>query len=244
MRIILLLFLFIFANAFKMEAEYFAKYGWFGTIAKAKGVYEHNTTNYTISTSTKATGFVASLSNHLQQFYTSTGKIKNGFLVPDKYVVTIIRGGKNYKRVYIFDHKNKTIKKYMYDNFVLKKSKTLPYYAKEDVLTLYFNLPEHFKNNIGKTSFTFFAVGGRKNDGRIDVTFPSGDELKKIKHKFDNENGVYIKANLYNKVFAGDKGLLYLVIDPKNWVTTKGMVKNVLKIGDLKGGIKNFKLTP
>jgi len=244
MRIFLLLAVFILLNAKTMTASYYAKYGWFGTIATANGTYENNSTHYTITANTKAKGVVASLSKHLEQYYKSEGTVKEGKLIPEKYTLTIKRDGKIFKRIYIFDHQNKTITKLSYTNGKLEKTKTLKYYAPDDILSLYFNLPYYFKKDPNKSLYTFNAVGGRKNDGRIDVTFPKGEELDDLKDTFDNEKGVYIKANLYNKVFAGDRGVLYLVIDPKNWVTTKGMVKNVLKIGDLKGGIKKFKLIP
>jgi len=243
MRVILLLFLAIFIYAKTMMATYTAKYGWFGTIAEATGVYEYNKTNYKITAQTKTKGIVASFSKHLSQTYISEGIVKNNILIPKKYTLIIKRGDNIYKRVYKFDRKNKKIIKIRFKNSQFQGKETLKYYVSEDVLSLYFNLPNYLKTKKQKI-YTFYAIGGRKSDGRIDVTFPTGNELKNIKDEFDNKKGLYIKANLYNKVFAGDKGILYLVIDPKNWVTLKGVVKNVLKIGDLKGGIKNFKLIP
>jgi len=102
-------------------------------------------------------------------------------------------------------------------------------------------LPLYLKEK--KEKYTFYAVGGSKKNGRVDITFPTKSELEDLKDEFKT-NGLYIKANLYNKVFVGDKGVLYLVINPNNWVTLAGMVKNVLKIGDLKGKIKEFKELP
>jgi len=244
MKIFLALILAIFLNAKTMIASYYAKYGIFGTIAEASAIYESNATNYKIFNKVKALGLVATLSKHMVQTYSSIGKVKNGRLIPQAYISTRKKGKDFYKRIYLFDHKNKKITRLKYKNGKLKAKETLPYYTPEDVLSLYFNLPNYLKKIPKKEIYTFYALGGRKSDGRIDVTFPKGRELKKVKHTFDDEKGVYIKANLYNKVFAGDKGILYLVIEPKNWVTLKGMVKNVLKIGDLKGGIKNFKLIP
>ncbi|WP_456480502.1 DUF3108 domain-containing protein [Nautilia sp.] len=244
MRVLIALFLFVLLNAKTMTAEYYAKYGWFGTIAEAKGVYENNKTTYKIVTVSKAKGLAAVLSKHMVQKYTSYGIIKNRLLIPTAYISFRKKGKDVYKRIYLFDHKNKKIHRLRYKNSHLEGEEDLKYYTPDDVLSLYFNLPYYLKKNPGKKLYTFYALGGRKTDGRVDVTFPKGKELKKIKNTFDNTKGVYIKANLYNKVFAGDKGILYLVIEPKNWVTLKGMVKNVLKIGDLKGGIKNFKLIP
>jgi len=244
MKVLLFIIVFVFLNAKTMTAEYYAKYGWFGTIAEARGYYENNSTHYKITTDTKAKGIAASLSKHLEQHYESTGIVKNGKLVPQKYITVIKRGGNEYKRVYEFDSENKTVKKHYYTNNKYEKTIILNYYATDDILSLYFNMPYYFRQNPNKKLYTFHAVGGRKSDGRIDVTFPENEELEDLKDEFGNKKGLYIKANLYNKVFAGDKGVLYLVIEPNNWVTIKGMVKNVLKIGDLKGGIKNFKLIP
>jgi len=243
MRVILLLFLFVFINAKTMMASYYAKYGIFGTIAEASAIFETNGTNYKIFTQSKALGLAATLSKHMVQTYSSIGVIKKGILIPQAYISTRKKGDDFYKRIYLFDHKNKKIIRLKYKNSKLEANETIPY-APEDVLSLYFNLKTYLKRLPKKETYTFYALGGRKSDGRVDITFPNGEELEDVKDTFDDEKGIYIKANLYNKVFAGDKGILYLVIDPKNWVTLKGMVKHVLKIGDLKGGIKNFKLIP
>ena len=244
MRLLILIITVITLNAKTMIAEYYAKYGWFGTIAEAKGCFEKNSTNYKITTVSKAKGLAATLSHNMVQSYLSIGIIKNGILIPKEYISSRKKSDYTYKKVYLFDHKNKKITCFRYKNGKFENKEVLKYYTPDDVLSLYFNLPQYLKKLPKKQLYTFYALGGRKNDGKIDVTFPSKKELNKLKDYFDNAKGVYIKANLYNKVFAGDKGILYLVINPKNWVTIKGVVKNVLKIGDLKGGLKDFKLIP
>jgi len=242
MRYILLFLVAIFAYSKTMIATYDAKYGIFGTIATAKGVFEKNETNYVISTTSKAEGIAATLSKHMVQKYISKGIVKNGQLIPQTYISYRKKGDTTYKRVYVFDHKNRKIYRYKYKNGKFEIKETMPYYTPDDVLSLYFNLPYYFKKLGKRNLYVFYALGGRKSDGRVDVTFPSGDELKELKSTFKNAKGIYIKGNLYNKVFAGDKGILYLVIDPQNWVTVAGMVKNVLKIGNLKGKITSLKI--
>jgi len=228
MKIILLLFLVVFSYSFKIEAEYVAKYGWFGTIAKAKGVYEKNKTNYQIKTFTKSTGFAKTIAN-IKQYYISKGVIKNNILIPKIYKNIIIRNGKKYELVYSFDYNNSKIYKTKYKEGKFIYKKTLPFFAKNDILTLYWNLPKIMKTK----KKTFTALGGDKLTGRVDV------EIIK-----QTTSQTYLRVNLYNKVFAGDKGILYLYINNSNWITTKGMVKNVLKIGDLKGEIVNLKISP
>ena len=240
MKKLLLLIIAVLSYSFSMNAEYVAKYGFLGKVAKADGYFEKNETNYIIKTHTKLLGIVGSLSKHLQMDYISIGKIRNNLLYPQKYITIRKNSKKEIKTVYVFK-KNKILK-LRYKNGKLETNSTVKYYTTQDVLSLYFNLPKLIKN-YNKT-YTFYALGGRHKDGKIEVSFPKGKELKKLKEEFDNEKGIYLKANLYNKVFSGDKGILYLVINPNNWVTLRGMVKNVLKIGDLKGRLVKFTQAP
>jgi len=240
MKKLIFLIIAVLSYSFSLQATYEAKYGWFGTVGIATGYFEKNATNYIIKTNSKLTGMAAALSHHLQNSYISTGKIKNGILYPKKYITIRKNSKKVVKTVFIFNKKH--IQKIRFINGKLDSNSTLHYYVNQDILSLYFNLPKLIKN-YNKT-YIFYALGGRHKDGKIEVTFPRGNELKDIQNTFDNTKGIYIKANLFNKIFAGDKGILYLVINPTNWVTIKGMVKNVLKIGNLKGKLVNFKQAP
>ena len=228
MKIILLLFSVILLNAKTLIATYEAKYGFF-TIAKAKGIFEYNSTNYKIFTSMWTLGIAKALSKNLTQTYTSIGIIRNGILIPKKYISVRKNSTKSYKTIYLFDHKNKKIRKIRYKNGNLEFNKTFGYYTPNDILSLYFNFPKYLKNLPKKGIYTFYALGARKKDGKIDISI------------IESKNNIKLKVNLYNKVFVGDKGILYLTINPTNWVTIKGVVKNVLKIGDLKGKITSFK---
>jgi hypothetical protein len=82
MRYILLFFFIVSLNAKTLIATYEAKYGIFGTIATAKGIFEKNESNYKIDTTVETKGLAATLTNHLIQKYTSIGKIKNNLLIP------------------------------------------------------------------------------------------------------------------------------------------------------------------
>ena len=206
-----------------MSATYEAKYGWFGTVAKAKGYFEKNATNYKITTSSQITKFI-----DFENYHISQGIIKNGILVPLIYKNIIIRDGKKYDLIYKFDYKNRKIYKLKYKNGKFIYKRVLDFFAKNDILSLYFNIPKIMKKN----KETFKAIGGDRHTGRVDVEILSKGKITKI------------KANLYNKIFAGDRGILFLDINTSNWITLKGIVKNVLKIGDLKGKLVNFKQVP
>ena len=223
MKKFIILIIAVLSYSFSMQAEYVAKYGWFGTIAKATGYFEKNETDYLIKTYSKTTKFI-----DFQNYHISKGRIINGILVPLTYQNIIIRGNDKYILKYDFDYLHKKIYKTKYKNRKFVYKKVLDYFADNDILSLYFNLPLIMKSN----HQTFKAIGGEKHTGRIDVDILQKGKITKI------------KANLYNKIFAGDKGVLYLDINTSNWVTLKGMIKNVLKIGDLKGKLVYFKQVP
>jgi len=239
MKYLLMFLIVVFSYSKTIVATYKAKYGWFGTIAISKAIYKiDKNNNYKIMITVQTKGIVASMTHDLEQTYISEGKIVDNVLVPIHYIMDIKKHGDDYYRIYIFDHKNKTVLKKRFKNGKFTKQNKY-YYAPDDILSLYWNLPVYLKEK--KDIYTFYAIGGRKNDGRVDVSFPNKDELKKLQKTFVTK-GLYVKLNLYNKVFAGDKGILYLVINPNNWVTLAGMVKNVLKIGNLKGKIDKFSI--
>ena len=223
MKKLFFLIIAVLSYSFSMKATYIAKYGWFGIVAKATGYFEKNQTDYIIKTFSYITKFIDFKNQHI-----SKGRIINGILVPLTYKNIIFRGNDRYDLVYTFDYLHKKIYKTKYKNGKFIYKRTLPYFANNDILSLYFNLPLIMKNR----HQTFKAIGGERHTGRIDVDILQKGKITKI------------KANLYNKVFAGDKGILYLDINTSNWVTLKGIVKNVLKIGDLKGRLVNFTQAP
>jgi hypothetical protein len=219
---------------------YVAKYGIFGKVAKATGTYQKEGNRYRIFVDTRAVGMVASLSKHLRETFESKGKVVKGVLVPDTYTMTIKRGSKFYKYIYKFDRKKYVIYKLRYFNGKLEYNRTLPYWVNFDVLSLYFSLPHLMKP--GKKRYTFYALGARKSDGRLDVSYLTPSEKKDLIEEVGGaKNALYLKFNLYNKVFAGDRGILYLVISKDNFVALKGLLKNVLKVGDLKGYLTSLR---
>jgi len=227
MKKLIIFIIAVFGFSFSMQATYIAKFGWFGTIAKAKGYFEKNQTSYIIKTFSKTMGIAKTFVN-LKNYHISKGIVKNNILIPLTYENIIIRNGKKYKIIFTFDYNNSKIYKTKYKNGKFLYKETLPYFAKNDILSLYFNLPYIMK----KKEQTFKAVGGDRNTGRVDVKILKTGKITKI------------KGNLYNKIFAGDKGIIYLDINTSNWVALKGMVKNVLKIGDVKGKLVSFKYNP
>mgnify|MGYP000721608505 CR=1 FL=1 len=106
---ILIFFAMTITQAKHIEAVYDISYGLFGTLGNARATLETNATHYRATLTAKATGFAKFASNGLQEFYTSKGIIKKDTFIPQSYTEHTIKGHKNKKVTYVFNHKDKTV---------------------------------------------------------------------------------------------------------------------------------------
>ncbi|NPA63380.1 MAG: DUF3108 domain-containing protein [Epsilonproteobacteria bacterium] len=219
----------------ELESSYNVTYGIFGKVAKARAVLERNETDYNISVKVYSTGIAKVLSNNRREYYFSRGKVVDGFLRPEVFKRVKESTKRKDVKEYHFDHAKRQIivksEKNKYGKFHTKSQEVLPYYTKDDILSLYFNLKKLLKPK--QTRYTFYAVGGSEQNGKIDLILPQGKELKELKEDL-KVSGLYLKVILYQKIFASKKGELYLVVD-EDGVTKKGLLKDVIFFGDIVG---------
>ncbi len=219
----------------RLEVEYRVTYGIFGKVAKAKAIYERNESDYNISVYVSSVGIAKFLSNNRREYYESKGKVVDGMLRP--LVFRRVKESSKRKDIkeYRFDYKKRVIllraEKNKYGKFHTKSEETLSYFTDNDVLSLYFNLPKLLRPK--RSSYTFYAVGGSEENGRLDVMRPQGKELKEIKRLL-KVDGLYLKAVLHQRIFASKKGELYMVLDSQG-ITKKGLLKDVIFFGDIVG---------
>lgn len=218
-------------------AEYKVTYGLFGKVGKSTVRIDRDEKSYKITTIAKAEGFAAWLSNHRVEVMESKGRVVNGELIPDTYSEKRTDDKKYDLRLYTFDHNKKEIRKTKCKKInQCKNLGKLPYYAKEDLVSLYFNLAGHFKGLKKETPYNFYAVGGRKKDGL--VTIMETDD-KQVKKKLKSNEGNFFKVFVYQKIFSSKKGEMLLNLLP-NGFTNVSLLKDVLLFGDIK--IKLLKL--
>ncbi len=219
----------------EIEAEYKVSFGLFGSVGKGIAHFDANNSRYHIKIYGKATGFAKVLSGGREEIYESFGKIENGVLVPDRFVKITKTNKKKRIKTFVFNHVKKeiTISKvgYRKGKFEFETHDKLPYYVRNDLLTLYFNLPTFLKS--GKKRFVLHAVGGDRKDGRVDIFLPEGKRLKKLK-KILKVDGLYVGVVVHQKIFASENGELFVVID-KDGVAKKGLLKDVIMYGDIVG---------
>ncbi len=236
MRIVLIALLAIALWGKSIEAEYKVEYGVFGRVAKSIAKLDQNQTNYKIEIVAQATGFAKVLTGNRKEIYESSGKVVNGKLVPIHFVKKRSRRGKVSIKFFDFDHGRKKVyvHKEIYKNGKLiakSKPSALPYYAKNDLLTLYFNIIDTLRSKSGPQ--LFHAVGADRKTGRVDIIIPTGKELEKLQHLL-KEEGFYFIAIIHQKIFASKDGKLFIVAG-KDGIAKKAVLKDVIMFGDIVG---------
>jgi len=227
-----------------IEAKYDVTYGLFGKVGDSIAKLIKKKNNYKIIVKAEATGFAKILSNSRVESYTSEGVIKNGILIPKIYKKVRETLSKKDIKIYTFDHDKKKIyvhiEKYRHGKLESISDEVLNYYAKDDILSLYFNIKRYLDFNKNREKTSFYAVGGNRKDGRVDVYLPKGKELSKLRSLFDNEKGLYVDVIIHQKIFASKEGRLHIVMDEKTGVAKKALLKDVIFWGDITGILDNL----
>ncbi len=235
MRIVLIALLAIALWGKSIEAEYRVDYGVFGKVGEATGLLEQNATHYHIVTEGRTTGFAKVLSGGIVEKYESRGKVVDGKLLPLEFIKSRTKRHKRSVKSFKFDYDKKiiTITKRIYKRgkLVATTHDTLPFFATDDLLTLFFNVQKRLKS--AKGTLHLKAVGGDRKSGAVDIVIPEGKELQKIK-KLLRTDGFYIIVIIHQKIFSSKNGVLYIVLDDTG-IAKKAMLKDVIMFGDIVG---------
>ncbi len=236
-RILLALILASISLAAKeIHADYSISFGIFGEVGQAKAKLVKGEKNYTIRIDAEARGMAKSLSSDHKETHSSKGHIEDGIMVSDEYETLVTYGSKKEIKHYTIDHKNKKVtlvkQKYKRGKLVKNETKLLGYYAKDDLLTLYFNIYHLVKDKDKKADYIFKAVGAEKQKGKLEVKVPDSKGREKYIKDLGSGADWYVTAIIYQKIFSSNKGELYLAVD-KEGITSKAILKDVLLYGDI-----------
>lgn len=225
-----------------IQAKYEVSYGAIATLGYAKTSLEKKGDTYYIRIEANTIGLAKALSNNRKEIFESRGKIIDNLLVPSVYIQT--KSTNSYTKIkrFRFDHPNKIVWSESIHQYTDGKKGSYfkdkyKYYASNDTLTLYFNMIELLKDP-KDTDLYFHAIGGRNDDGRIDVIRPKGGELFDLKELMDVQNGeTVLKIIIHQDIFSSENGALLVKIDNKRNICTKAVLENVLLFGDIVGDI-------
>lgn len=225
----------LFAN--QIYAKYDVKFGLFGKIGVAEANLSIKNGKYTIKVYAKSQEIAAAFSQNRFEVYESEGLYIAGEFIPLIYRTLVQSDDKYDKSIYEFYHEAKKILRYRErkkegeDKQI--NEETLPYYAKDDLLTLFFNLPNRI--NLSKKGETkeLFAVGGEKKSGKIEVSVANEKKIAWFKEKLGDAQ-TYLSVKINQPIFISKTGELFLALDQNN-LCKKGMLEGVILFGNIYG---------
>ncbi|HFQ62617.1 MAG TPA: DUF3108 domain-containing protein, partial [Epsilonproteobacteria bacterium] len=145
----LFLLLSTYASAKVTHLNYKATFGIFGTVGTIKNKLTQHTKTYQIDTTVQLAGLAKILMGGQTERYVSKGHMENGLMVSDMYQMISRKKDKVTSKVYQIHHKGKYVtkryRKWIKGKLVEDTKKRLSFYAKDDLLTLYFNLGHAIK---------------------------------------------------------------------------------------------------
>lgn len=229
--VLLLLLVSQIAGAQVLSAAYEVSYGIFKKLGTATARFEtKEDQTYSIKIEARTEGLANLLTNNRIETYESYGTIVNGYLFPQKYIKIRQTNASKKIKIYTFDHPNKTVWRESIDSDEWDKVKN-DFYASDDILSLFFNVRNHMKNQEDRP---FYVVGANKKDGRIDVNFPKNDSLSEMKKKLKTESGSFLKVILNDRIFSSANGELLINLG-NDGLCDKAILEDVLFFGDVIG---------
>lgn len=222
---------FLFAKV--TNVDYDAKFGIFGKIGSLKTKLTKGATKYKIDTRMDLSGLAKRLFGSNTGRYISKGHIIDGLMISDLYQVIERYDNTVVSKEYWTDHKKrvvtKKIKKWKDGKLVENSKESLDFYAKDDLLTLYFNLDKAIDTK-GK-KYNFKVVGLEKQNGRVQITVPKEADTQSYRDDLGDSDNWYAKALIYQKNFKNKKGDILLSVSKDGYIK-KAVIKDVLMYGD------------
>lgn len=261
MKIIILFltsFLFpLLLNANTITAKYKITYGDFLELGEALTTLSIKDNKYTIKIEAKTTGMAKYLTNSRQEIYESHGAYIENRFIPEKFIKIKKDIYKQRIRTYSFNNKKKKIlvneikkgvKQKIQSDLSRKEepyyeqnNSTLNYFAKDDILSLFFNLQEIMLGFEDGEEYSLKAVGANKTKGNINILIPSKPQMKELEESLNIASKAKFIAYINQKIFSSKRGELMISLNDHGFCN-KAILKDVLLFGDIAGEMIEFKI--
>jgi hypothetical protein len=224
-----------FASASVDYINYKATFGVFGTVGTLNNKIIKNKKTYEIECKITVQGLAKMLMDGHTERHISKGRLVNGIMISDFYQAIQKSKNKTISKEYHINHKKKyvikKIRKWKYGKLVKSTEEKLKFYAKDDLLTLYFNLGHAVKLK-GKT-YKFKAVGLEKQKGIVYITIPKASQVAPYVEDLGEGAMLYAKAGIKQRNFKKDRGDILISLAKDHYIE-KSVIKDVLLYGDAK----------
>ncbi len=203
-------------------AEYDISYAIFGKIGETSAKLDINEDQYTIMIEAKASGIAKLMSHSRTEFYESKGIISDDSFIPLVFTAKVKKGDRlALTHRYHFDYENKQVRHLEILGDKQTKDEILPYFAHNDILTLFFNLKSYLKeHDCADNGCTFSAIGANEKDAQVDiynVNLESND----------------LTVVLHREIFASKEGKIDIHMTPRG-LCSDALLKDVIFFGDVK----------
>lgn len=236
---ILLLFFSPLLHAKELEADFRVEFGIFGQVGKAHATLRSDEKYYMLDANVSTEGIAKAVTDDLKERHISKGHIAKGYLVTDMYQMIKSFGPYTSTTIYSVNHKKKRVtrqyKKWKYNKRIINKTEILDYYGKDDLMTLFLNLPAHIKEKQTPKKYQFTVVGEDRKNGRVDITIPTKNALEEMKNVVGQaqEGDWYSKIVMHRKLYHSKQGELDARIG-KEGLVEKAVLKDLVFFGDVR----------
>jgi len=209
-----------------IEVNYDITYAVFGKIGESKAILTIDQNRYKIHIEAKATGIAKLMSHQRYEVYNSEGIVYENNLIPSKFTASIKKGDNfTITNHYHFDYEQKKIKHIETttegQNTKQHKNEILPFFAHNDILTLFFNLKYYLKkDNCAHKGCKFTAIGANEKDAKVDIY--------NVDLKTNN-----LSVILHRRIFASKEGKINIHLTPEG-LCADAILKDVIFFGDVK----------
>lgn len=242
-------------HAATSSAEYDVDFSVAGTIAKASIEKVQEGDNYTITLQAHAVGIAAKMTQNRREAYISQGKIVGSEYVPDVLVVVRKRDGKEKYIVYRFDHAKRVVHKdtaeleHVSDQSldiakmrIVKSEKEVfssstvehDYYAKNDIVSLFFNGHYYISSMDAGERKKLRAVGIKTDKGNLMVSLPTKGIVIDNMGAADAHGKNLFGIALNREIFEKGEGELMVRLDADGF-PSRAVMNDVALYGDVVG---------
>lgn len=241
--------------AANIEGSYKITYGGFLNLGEAKATLITNQNTYAIRIEANTVGMAKVLTNNRVEIYESKGSFENNTFTPKTFTQIKKDDLKSTIKTFDFDYKNEKVYlhqikeeiKSKYDKnlqkvenkFKEESNTTLDFFAKNDLLSLFFNLNKLLLNIVDGKEYTLKAVGANKTKGEINVIVPNGEKKVELESDLDTKSKTKFIAYINQRIFSSARGELLISLNSDGFCN-KAILKDVLLFGDIKGEMVKF----
>jgi len=223
------------ANAKVFHVNYEAKFGILGKVGKINNTIITKNGRYTIDTTLKLYGVAKMLLGNQKEHYISKGRVVDGIFLPEFYSMSTIKKHKRMLKEYHFDHKTHKLvrikKKWRDGKLTSDEKKEVNFYAKDDLLTLYFNMDKHIKAHKNQHRFTLNVAGLERQKGKVTISVATSKDIEEYKDDLGSSASWYAKARIVQKSFKNKSGDILLSASEDGYIQ-KAVIKDLVMYGD------------